>query len=466
MVLLFTLFVFAASILIKGTVLESYKDRTVATRTAEIQNQCNILSNQLINSNYLENTESEIVNADLTQLSNIYNGRVIVVNDEFCIIKDTYNLQEGKTIIAEDVVKCFQGEQTTRYDEENAYIEVGTPIRASTEELVQGMMLVSVSANSIQNEVILLETKLELAITTVMIVTVITAILVSMFLMYPFKRISRKIAEIADGYGENSLKVETYAETISISNEFNRMQERYRVLDESRDEFVSNVSHELKTPLTSMKILADSLLMQPDAPVELYREFMGDLSEEIERENKIINDLLSLVKLDKTGINLNVQMENVNEVVERILKRLRPLAVKHNTELVFESFRTVMAEVDEMKLGLVIANLVENAIKYNHEGGWVRVELNADHKDFYLRVADSGMGIAKEDIDHIFERFYRVDKSHSREIGGTGLGLTIARNAVIMHRGTIKVQSVLGEGTTFIVRIPLTYIAKQKEAIK
>ena len=466
MVLLFTLFVFAASILIKGTVLDSYKDRTVATRTAEIQNQCNILSNQLINSNYLENTESEIVNADLTQLSNIYNGRVIVVNDEFCIIKDTYNLQEGKTIIAEDVVKCFQGEQTTRYDEENAYIEVGTPIRASAEEPVRGMMLVSVSANSIQNEVILLETKLELAITTVMIVTIITAILVSMFLMYPFKRISRKIAEIADGYGETSLRVETYAETISISNEFNRMQERYRVLDESRDEFVSNVSHELKTPLTSMKILADSLLMQPDAPVELYREFMGDLSEEIERENKIINDLLSLVKLDKTGINLNVQMENVNEVVERILKRLRPLAVKHNTELVFESFRTVMAEVDEMKLGLVITNLVENAIKYNHEGGWVRVELNADHKDFYLRVADSGMGIAKEDMDHIFERFYRVDKSHSREIGGTGLGLTIARNAVIMHRGTIKVQSVLGEGTTFIVRIPLTYIAKQKEAIK
>lgn len=466
MVLLFALFVFASSVLIKGTVLDSYQERTVAMRTAEIQSQCNILSNQLISSNYLEHTESEIVNAELSQLSNIYNGRVIVVNDEFCIIKDTYNLQEGKTIIAEDVVKCFRGEQTTRYDEENAYIEVGTPIRVSMEEPVRGMMLVSVSANSIQNEVTLLETKLEVAITTVMIVTIIAAILVSMFLMYPFKRISRKIGEIADGYGDNSLRVDNYVETTAISDAFNRMQERYRVLDESRDEFVSNVSHELKTPLTSMKILADSLLMQPDTPIELYQEFMGDLSEEIERENKIINDLLSLVKLDKTGINLNVQTENVNEVVERILKRLRPLAVKHNTELVFESFRMVMAEVDEMKLGLILTNLVENAIKYNHEGGWVRVELNADHKDFYLRVSDSGMGIPKEDIDHIFERFYRVDKSHSRGIGGTGLGLTIARNAVIMHRGTIKVQSILGEGTTFIVRIPLTYIAKQKEATK
>ena len=146
--------------------------------------------------------------------------------------------------------------------------------------------------------------------------------------------------------------------------------------------------------------------------------------------------------------------------MERILKRLRPLAQKSNIELIFESYRSVIAEVDEVKLALVVTNLVENAIKYNKENGWVQVSLNADHKYFYLKVTDSGIGIPQEETEHIFERFYRVDKSHSREIGGTGLGLSIVRNAVIMHRGAIKVHSELGEGTTFNVRIPLNYIAK------
>ena len=129
-----------------------------------------------------------------------------------------------------------------------------------------------------------------------------------------------------------------------------------------------------------------------------------------------------------------------------------------NIEVVFESFRPVNAEVDEVKISLAITNLVENAIKYNKEGGWVHVSLNADHKYCYIEVADSGMGIPEESVEHIFERFYRVDKSHSREIGGTGLGLAIARGAVVMHRGAIKVYSQLGEGTTFTIRIPLTYV--------
>ena len=148
-------------------------------------------------------------------------------------------------------------------------------------------------------------------------------------------------------------------------------------------------------------------------------------------------------------------------MLEDILKRLRPIADKRNIDLILDSFRPVEADVDELKFTSAISNLVENAIKYNKENGWVHVSLNADHKYFYLKVADSGIGIPKEDTDHIFERFFRVDKSHSREIGGTGLGLSIARNAVVMHRGAIKVYSEPGEGTTFTVRIPLTYIKRE-----
>ena len=217
-------------------------------------------------------------------------------------------------------------------------------------------------------------------------------------------------------------------------------------------------AHELKTPITSMKVLADSLLAQNDAPIETYREFMEDIATEIEREDKIINDLLSLVKMDRTAADLNIAEVDVNVLVELIMRRLRPIAQKRDVELVYESLRPVTAAVDEVKITLVISNLVENAIKYNREHGWVKVTLDADHQFFTVVVADSGIGIPEESLDQIYERFYRVDKSRSREIGGTGLGLAIAKNAILMHRGSIRVESKVDEGTTFTVKIPLSYI--------
>jgi signal transduction histidine kinase len=209
-----------------------------------------------------------------------------------------------------------------------------------------------------------------------------------------------------------------------------------------------------------MKVLADSINSMPDAPVEMYREFMGDITNEIDRETKINNDLLSLVKMDKSAADMNITTVNINELLEQILKRLQPIADKQQVELVLESFRPITADVDEVKLTLAITNLVENAIKYNKDDGtgWVHVSLNADHQYFYLKVEDSGMGIPEESLELIYERFYRVDKSHSREIGGTGLGLAITRSSILMHRGAIKAYSVVGEGTTFDVRIPLKYI--------
>ena len=210
------------------------------------------------------------------------------------------------------------------------------------------------------------------------------------------------------------------------------MLARLKTLDESRQEFVSNVSHELKTPITSMKVLADSLLSQEEVPNELYKEFMVDIAAEIDRENKIITDLLSLMKLDKNAAGLNITSMDMNEMLELILKRLRPIAATRNIELVFESFRPVTAEIDEVKLTLAFSNLVENEIKYNYDDGWVKVSLNADHKYFYVKVIDSGVGIPEDVQDMVFERFYRVDKARSRETGGTGLGLSITKRIVLM----------------------------------
>ena len=209
-----------------------------------------------------------------------------------------------------------------------------------------------------------------------------------------------------------------------------------------------------------MKVLADSLISQEDVPIELYKEFMTDIAEEIESENKIITDLLSLVKMDKTSANLNIENRNLNELIELILKRLRPIAKQRNIDVLYESAREVFAEIDEVKLTLAISNLVENAIKYNKEYGYVKVSLDADHQFATIMVEDNGIGIPEEAQEHIFERFYRVDKSHSREIGGTGLGLAIARNAILLHRGSIKIDSEEGQGTVFTVKIPIIYVSK------
>lgn len=455
-------------IFMRMAILENYEDRAVALRTNTVQTQLKILANHLIAYNYLQDSSSEVVAAELEMLSNLYDGRVIVIGGNFKVVKDTYAISEGKTIISEEVIKSFLGESISNYDKKHGYIEMTTPITETVKvmtdtgeeehSVVKGVMLTSISTDSILATMENLNQKAVVMETLFVIVMFLLAIILSNALTRPFARITQAINEVKAGYTEDAISVPDYSETIHIVDAFNQLLARMKALDDSRQEFVSNVSHELKTPLTSMKVLADSLLSQPDVPVEMYREFMGDITAEIDRENQIITDLLALVKMDKTVSELNVSTVNINELTELILKRLRPIARKKNVEVVLESIRPITAEVDEVKLTLIISNLVENAIKYNRENGFVKVTLDADHQMFSVEVTDNGIGIPEESLEHIYERFYRVDKSHSREIGGTGLGLAITRNAVLMHRGSITVTSLEGEGSTFLVKIPLNHI--------
>jgi signal transduction histidine kinase len=445
--------------LLKNGIIDSYEDRAVQQRSIDVSNQCKILSNQIYTYDYLTEPTSEMINAEIEQLAGMYDGRLMIIDNTFKIIKDTYVLEKGKTIVSEEVIRCFKGVNTTNYVKRNNYIQITVPIiNTSTKDSI-GVILVSVSTDSIRDSISILNQKATVLQLGMGILILTLAFYLSKILVKPFARVSNSIESLNEGYSKENISVSDYTETELISEAFNKMMARMKVLDDSRQEFVSNVSHELKTPITSMKVLADSLIAQEDVPVELYKEFMTDIAQEIDRENKIINDLLSLVKMDKTASDLNIAAVNINELLELILKRLRPIAAKNNIELIFESFRPVTAEIDEVKITLAISNLVENAIKYNSENGWVHVSLNADHKYFYIKVADSGIGIPEESLEHIYERFYRVDKSHSREIGGTGLGLSITRNAILMHRGAIKVYSKEDEGTTFTVRVPLNYIS-------
>lgn len=448
------------SIIVTKSVIKSYEDRAVSLRISNVRNQCDILCNQLVRAGYMENQDSKIISGKLDLLANNYLGRILVINKDFRIVKDTFNLDDGKTVISPDVIKCFQGDTTgaSKYNKKNDYLELTVPVESPETEEMQGVMLISISSSEISTTIDMLNTKGTLILAAIAALVSILGYFVSGILVRPFSRITKSIEALTDGYQNEEISVADYTETELITDAFNKMLSRMKVLDESRQEFVSNVSHELKTPLTSMKVLADSLVGQENVPLELYQEFMQDITDEIDRENKIITDLLSLVKMDKKSTDLNIVHLNMNELLEAILKRLRPIADKRNIDLILDSFREVEADVDEVKFTLAISNLVENGIKYNVDDGWVRVSLDADHKYFYVTVSDSGMGIPEDSLERIFERFYRVDKSHSREIGGTGLGLAITRSSVAMHHGAIKVYSKEDEGTTFSVRIPIIYI--------
>ena len=456
------------SIIIRAGILENYEDRAMEVRTSDVQTQLKIIANHLITYNYLQDNSSEVIGAELEQLSNLYNGRMLIINSNLRVVKDTYGISEGKTIISEEVIRCMKGVNTANYDEVNGFIEITIPIietisaKMAAEdmpegtEVVRGVMLTSVSTDSIAMTLEILNRK-ALIIEYIMIFCILAiALLLAQVLIRPFGRVSKSISEIKEGYTDEPISVPDYLETEHIVDAFNGLLKRMKTLDDSRQEFVANVSHELKTPITSVKVLAESLLAQQDVPAELYQEFMKDIAEEIEREDKIINDLLAIVKLDKSVAELNISAVDINELTEIILKRLRPIARKNNVEVLLVSKREVVAEVDEVKMSLILTNLVENAIKYNREQGTVEVTLDADHQFFTIQVSDTGIGIPQECLEQIYERFYRVDKSHSREIGGTGLGLAITRNAVLLHRGSIKVDSKEGEGTTFVVKIPLT----------
>ena len=445
-------------VILEKSIVNSYEDRAVSVRSITVKNQCDIICNQLIQQNYMEDPGSDVINGQLSMLTNIYGGRILIIDQDFRVIKDTYDMDRGKTIISQEVIQSFQGKETSQYDRKNNYLEMTVRIQNTETKETLGVMLVSISTDEIRANMKILETKGMTILSIIALLVLVFGYLLAGILMKPFQKVTRSIEDITDGYLDESISVPDYLETELITDAFNKMLTRVRTLDDSRQEFVSNVSHELKTPLASMKVLADSLVGQQGVPEELYQEFLSDITEEIDRENKIITDLLSLVKMDKKAADMNITNMNINELLENILKRLRPIADQRSISLILDSFRPVNADVDEVKFTLAISNLVENGIKYNVDEGWVRVTLDADHKDFFVTVEDSGLGIPEESIERIFERFYRVDKSHSREIGGTGLGLAITRSSIAMHHGIIKVSSKEGEGTTFTVKIPLSYI--------
>ena len=305
---------------------------------------------------------------------------------------------------------------------------------------------------------------------TVIFVAVVIIIIIAIFLLSGW--ITKPIVELTSAIrrmgtqGYVRVDEKGSGEIAELGRAFNRMSERIEDHDRVRDEFVANASHELKTPMTTIAGYTDGILdgtIPPENERQYLqiisdesrrlKEFFGDVNHEVDRLTRIVTELLRLVQEDTSDGQLNLEKLDLDKLVGSVCTRLDSLARNKNIKLVTD-LRTVTMEGDRMRLEQVAVNLVENAIKYTDEG---TVSVRVAREDNYavLEVKDTGIGIPEESVEHLFERFYRVDKARSRSTGGTGLGLSITEKLVTQHHGKIEVKSKIGEGSCFTVRIPI-----------
>ncbi|MGN0991190.1 MAG: ATP-binding protein [Candidatus Ventricola sp.] len=286
-------------------------------------------------------------------------------------------------------------------------------------------------------------------------VVLVLAGFISRIVTRPVAELSAGIERMSKGDYSRRVHVPGKGEMAQLAAAFNQMSEQVHNLDEARNQFVSNASHELKTPLATIKILVESMIYQDDMPPELREEFLTDINKEIDRLSSVVGDLLTLVHIDSHKLRLRREMMVFADTVRESVKRLQPLAKKRGQEISVEITDPCEMFADPGKLAQVCYNIVENAIKYTPDGGKITVRLRRMGRDAVLDISDTGVGIPEEDLAHVFDRFYRVDKARSRETGGTGLGLSIVQQIVRLHAGSVTVQSVRGEGTTFTVQLPV-----------
>jgi len=301
---------------------------------------------------------------------------------------------------------------------------------------------------------------MQIKILTWLLVVAAAVILMS---VYVLRAVTRPVGELREGIaqmssGDFSARVDVRGrnEFAELAAAFNSMSQRLELLDKSRNQFVSNASHELKTPLSTMKILIETILYQDPVDPGMTKEFLTDVNKEIDRLNRIVSDLLTLVNIDSGGMKLTLADVAIHDLLLEQVKRLAPLARENGIELECSAKEALEVAGDSVKLQQVIYNVIDNAIKYTPRGGEVHASLSRSGKRAVIRVSDTGIGIPAADIAHVFDRFYRVDKARSRATGGTGLGLSIVKQIVQLHGGNITASSEEGKGTTFTIELPLS----------
>ena len=295
---------------------------------------------------------------------------------------------------------------------------------------------------------------------TVLQITLILEAIVILFSIIFYKSYSRRIAKILTsmriiqkGDYTHKVKLGGHDELTFLGDEFNDLSEKLQTSEQKRSRFVSDASHELKTPLASIKLLTDSIL-QNDMDLETVREFVGDIGNEADRLTRTTGKLLSLTKVDGQ-VAEDCEIINMAPTVERVVRMLSGIAKQNQITIETDLAQDSPVLILEDDLYQIAFNLVENGIKYNITGGKLTVRLMRQDDNAILQVSDTGMGIPDDALSHIFERFYRVDKARSRATGGSGLGLAIVRAIVLRNNGEIKVETQIDQGTVFTVSFPI-----------
>ena len=320
---------------------------------------------------------------------------------------------------------------------------------------VIGVLLLVSPVQEIMQNLYQLQDQMVLIFAAIALTSLICAWVFSRVITRPIAGLNRGIQKMSKGDFSARVKVRGSGEMKQLARAFNSMSEKLETLDQSRNQFVSNASHELKTPLATMKIMIESLIYQPDMDKNLRTEFMMDINNEIDRLSAIVSDLLTLVQMDSQNVKLTRENLSIAQLIKENAHRLTPIANQKGQKIVLQLQDSCDIYADKSKLNQVIYNLMENAVKYTQASGVIRVTLQRQGRNAIFRVSDNGPGIPKENLPHIFDRFYRVDKARSREKGGTGLGLSIVHQLVLLHGGSINVESEEGRGATFIVELPL-----------
>ena len=247
-----------------------------------------------------------------------------------------------------------------------------------------------------------------------------------------------------------------------IAGEFNALVDRLQETENARRQFVSDASHELKTPLAAIRLLTDSILQTENVDEETVREFVSDIGNEAERLSRITEDLLRLTRLDSGQIEEPSLIE-VEPVLDRVVRMLHPVAEEKDISLLLACASGACVLASPGELHQILYNLAENAIKYNRQGGYVSVTAAMDEETTTITVDDNGIGIPAEDLARVFKRFYRVDKARSRDAGGTGLGLAIVSDTVSRRGGAVWAENLSEGGTRFVVKLPCREIRNEKE---
>ena len=442
------------SIIVEKGIVNSYEDRAVSNRQLNVKNQCDILVNQLAKENYLQDPSSEGINSELTMLSNVYSGRILIVNQDFQIIKDTYDLDKGKYMISKEVVKCFQKlKESSYYDRKNSYIEMTMPIPGADGERAQGVLLISISTEEIVSSIDILEQKgLRILVISGVLVLIFGYILAGI-LIKPFAKITKAIEDITDGFQDEKISVPDYTETELITDAFNKMLGRVQSLDTSRQEFVSNVSHELKTPLTSIINYVD--LMKRENPTDpKIQEYLRILDEKSQRLKVLTEDVVEASKASTGNIKLEMNDIDFVEMVQQVIGEFEEKFQEKNlTMMVHFTDEPSIIYADGQRMWRVLENVFGNVVKYAMEGTRVYAEISNRNKKVTFSLKNISAQPLNISADELTERFIRGDVARNTE--GSGLGLSIAKSLTELQGGEFKLYL---DGDLF--KVMITFVAK------